>query len=175
MVSFEAYLRALPASDDPRAFGLHPHASIALNRQEGRRILDAVMSLQPRVAEAATAVASVPTAAGGQQQQSHASGLGPAAGVAAAAGGGAAAKQFAEEGALAAQVDEMLRGLPAPLDRARASALRDPFAPLPGGGVNALATVLTQEMGRWVAGGFTGSAKTWLPHLSKELLASFAC
>eukprot|EP00798_Chlamydomonas_sp_ICE-L_P010614 gene10614-12287_t len=40
-------------------------------------------------------------------------------------------------------------GLPAPLLRANASVIRDPFAPLPSGHDNSLGTVLTQEISRF--------------------------
>lgn len=151
--SMEAYLRSLPQSDDPRLFGLHPNASVALNKQEGRRILDAVLSLQPRVAASAAggaaAVAAAPAPAAGQPHAAAAKALAAAAVPAPPAAADVAGRPVSEEGLLAARLDEMLRGLPAPLDRARASALHDPFAPLPGGGVNALGTVLGHEIGRW--------------------------
>lgn len=129
--AFEAALRALPpaADADPRAFGLHPSAALALNAREGRRLLDAVLSLQPRRLAVSTAAAPAATATDK---------------AAAAVGGGGAA-----EGALLARVDEIAQGLPKQLSASAASVLRDPFGALPGGGVDSLGTVLRQEIARW--------------------------
>jgi hypothetical protein len=45
-------------------------------------------------------------------------------------------------------ITQLLRQLPAPLDRSQASILHDPFAGLPGGRMNPMGVVLLQEMER---------------------------
>jgi len=170
LAAFESHLQQLPTTDDPRMFGLHPNASVALNKQEARRIIDAILSLQPRV----VAVAAAPASGGGgggspgqasggppqqqQQQQQQQQGA-------------------ADEGALAARVDEMLHLLRAQLSFAAASVLRDPFAALPNGAVSSLGTVLRQEVCRYnvllgvVAASLTalGRALRGLEVMSSEL------
>ncbi|KAJ9531756.1 hypothetical protein QJQ45_021904, partial [Haematococcus lacustris] len=47
--SYREYLRALPASEAPEVFGMHPNANISFQLQETRRLVDAILSIQPRV------------------------------------------------------------------------------------------------------------------------------
>eukprot|EP00879_Flechtneria_rotunda_P015623 GHRR01016340.1.p1 GENE.GHRR01016340.1~~GHRR01016340.1.p1 ORF type:complete len:436 (+),score=144.24 GHRR01016340.1:789-2096(+) len=60
----------------------------------------------------------------------------------------AATAARSSDGDMAGRVAEMLTVLPKPMDRAYASILHDPLAPLPGGKLNPLGIVLLQEMGR---------------------------
>eukprot|EP00891_Asterochloris_glomerata_P001497 jgi/Astpho2/1497/e_gw1.00026.129.1_t len=43
------HIRALPVQEAPAVFGLHPNANINLQLQESRHLLDAVLSVQPRM------------------------------------------------------------------------------------------------------------------------------
>ncbi|KAF8058456.1 DNAH6 [Scenedesmus sp. PABB004] len=136
-----AALAALPISDDdPRLFGLHPNASIALRRQEGRALVEEVLAMAPRLCDSGARAGAAPG--------------GPAAepgGEPAAAAAAAAASAPSAEAVAAGRAAEMLAGLPAPLARRDASVLRDPFGALPGGRVNSLGVVLLQEMHRYNA------------------------
>jgi dynein heavy chain, axonemal len=44
------YIDALPASDAPEVFGMHPNASIQSQLQETNLVLQTVVSMQPRIA-----------------------------------------------------------------------------------------------------------------------------
>jgi hypothetical protein len=141
-VALEEHVRALPADDDPRAFGLGPNAASALLTSDARRVLDAVLSLGPGIAgiaAPATADAAAAAAGGGDRSRSRKQRDGPPQ-VHAAPG----------EAALAARIGELAAALPAPLRLADASPLRDPFGPLACGAANSLGTVLKQEVTRWV-------------------------
>lgn len=45
---FLAYIRELPIDPEPEAFGMHQNAEITTNQDDTRRILEAVLSIQPR-------------------------------------------------------------------------------------------------------------------------------
>ncbi|KAJ9505503.1 hypothetical protein QJQ45_023787, partial [Haematococcus lacustris] len=95
---------------------------LLLVHQESRKLLDTVLSIQPRVATGGSG--------------------------AAATGAGQAAPKSSEE-ILLEVVSSISEALPPPLDRAHASVRRCPFALLPSGHDNSLGTVLTQEMDRF--------------------------
>jgi hypothetical protein len=116
-------------------------------------MLEAVLSLQPRAALGAArpdaGAAGNPPGPADADQQPGTEGQG--------AGcyqhrqqqqGEAAATAAGDDEALAARADEMRAALPPPLRREAASALRDPFAPLPNGAVNSLGVVLGHEIQR---------------------------
>jgi dynein heavy chain len=44
--SYRDYLRALPATEAPEVFGMHPNANISFQLQETRRLMDAILSIQ---------------------------------------------------------------------------------------------------------------------------------
>lgn len=147
------HIHTLQLPNDPVLFGLHPNAAIACNKQEGRRLLEDVLSMQPvsaasAVARATTSRPSTATAA--------ATATGKPSTMAAAATGPASS-----EVQVADQVKQLLLQLPQVLDRAEASILHDPFAALPCGRMNPMGVVLLQEMARWV---ITSSASLLLPY-----------
>lgn len=151
MNSCLSHIRALPLSDDnPRLFGLHPEANIACNRKEGRRLLEDVLAMQPRVT--AISLDSSGSSSNSSSGSTRSNPLRPTtAAVTAAAGsvepaGGCFNPK--PEAAIASCISEMLAHLPGQLRREDASVLRDPFAALPGGRLNALGMVLLQEMDR---------------------------
>eukprot|EP00958_Prasinococcus_capsulatus_P007761 scaffold712_cov404-Prasinococcus_capsulatus_cf.AAC.19 len=43
------YIRSIPTKDDPEVFGLHSNADITFQVQEGRKLVDTVLGIQPRV------------------------------------------------------------------------------------------------------------------------------
>jgi dynein heavy chain len=47
------YVRSFPITDDPELFGMHDNANISFQLQETLRIIDTVLSLQPRIVTAA--------------------------------------------------------------------------------------------------------------------------
>jgi dynein heavy chain len=47
--SYREYIRSLPATEAPEVFGMHPNANISFQLQETRRLVDAILSIQPRV------------------------------------------------------------------------------------------------------------------------------
>ncbi|WIA13579.1 hypothetical protein OEZ85_007146 [Tetradesmus obliquus] len=49
MESYREYIKALPSTEAPEVFGMHANANIAFQLQETRRLLDAVLSIQPRI------------------------------------------------------------------------------------------------------------------------------
>ncbi|KAG1679671.1 hypothetical protein FOA52_006190 [Chlamydomonas sp. UWO 241] len=48
--SYREYVRGLPATEAPEVFGMHANANISFQLQETRRLIDTVLSIQPRVA-----------------------------------------------------------------------------------------------------------------------------
>jgi dynein heavy chain len=50
------HIARLPALEAPELFGLHPNAVIAFELREARHLVDAVLSMQPRVAPTGGAV-----------------------------------------------------------------------------------------------------------------------
>jgi len=49
-----SHISSLPRQEAPEVFGLHSNAAIAFNLQEARRVLDAVLAIQPRLAPSAS-------------------------------------------------------------------------------------------------------------------------
>lgn len=47
--SYRDYLRGLPTTEAPEVFGMHTNANISFQLQETRRLVDAILSIQPRV------------------------------------------------------------------------------------------------------------------------------
>ena len=47
--SYRTFLRALPPSEAPEVFGMHPNANISFQQQESTKLLETVLSIQPRV------------------------------------------------------------------------------------------------------------------------------
>lgn len=145
------HIHSLQLQNDPVLFGLHPNAAIACNKQEGRRLLEDVASLQR------CSAAVLPTAAPPATAAAGGAALGPAsiAGQSAAATAGAAAVAKAPvviplEVQMAGVIKQLLAQLPQPLDRGEASILHDPCAVLPCGRMNPMGVVLLQEMDRFV-------------------------
>ena len=155
--ALETALRALPpgADADPRPLGLHPNAAIAVNVAEGRRGLDAVAALPPTWLPAAgngagadAGTSGVDAAGGGGTLLRQARGV-PSATVKGASqnsSGGTGGGDDDGQAALEARIAAVLAALPVSLSPSEASALRDPFAPLPGGGVDTLGALLRQEV-----------------------------
>lgn len=48
--SYRDYITTLPLQDDPAVFGMHENANITYQSQESNKILDVVLSIQPRSA-----------------------------------------------------------------------------------------------------------------------------
>jgi dynein heavy chain len=46
------YIRGLPFNPHPEAFGLHENAEITTNQAETRRMLESILSIQPRTSSA---------------------------------------------------------------------------------------------------------------------------
>jgi len=46
---YREYIRSLPSTEAPEVFGMHANANIAFQLQETRRLLDTVLSIQPRL------------------------------------------------------------------------------------------------------------------------------
>ncbi|KAJ9522811.1 hypothetical protein QJQ45_019799, partial [Haematococcus lacustris] len=165
LASYLAHIKALPLTDEPEVFGLNANAAIAFNLQESRKLLDTVLSIQPRVATGGSGAAA--TGAGQAAPKSSEeillevcrrfcpattfvttltgtssvfSDRAPDPGPGPGPGPDLAATQV---------VSSISEALPPPLDRAHASVRRCPFALLPSGHDNSLGTVLTQEMDRF--------------------------
>jgi len=49
--TYREYIESLPLNDNPEAFGLHENANIAFLTQESNKILDAILAIQPRLAD----------------------------------------------------------------------------------------------------------------------------
>ncbi|KAK9823491.1 hypothetical protein WJX72_003121 [[Myrmecia] bisecta] len=47
--SYRDFLRTLPATEAPEVFGMHANANIAFELQETRRLIDTILSIQPRL------------------------------------------------------------------------------------------------------------------------------
>lgn len=43
------YIEGLPNSEDPEVFGMHENASIVFNAQESSKMIETILSVQPRV------------------------------------------------------------------------------------------------------------------------------
>lgn len=48
--TYRDYIESLPLNDNPEIFGLHENANINYQQQESIRVIDTVLSIQPRVA-----------------------------------------------------------------------------------------------------------------------------
>ena len=48
------YIQGLPNFDDPEVFGMHENANITYQNQESTKIMDTILSIQPRVSAAAS-------------------------------------------------------------------------------------------------------------------------
>lgn len=46
---FKKYIDQLPNSEDPEVFGMHENANIAFEMQESLKMLDTILSIQPRL------------------------------------------------------------------------------------------------------------------------------
>lgn len=155
-ISCLQHIHALTLPSEPPLFGLHPNAAIACNKQEGRRLLQDVFSMQHASTTAPTTSRAPAVAAAAS---------GPSAGAAATstqqppASSPAAAVQSAQqqvvvvpvEVQMAGVVKQLLAQLPQPLSTQEASILHDPLALLPCGRANPMGVVLRQEMDRWAA------------------------
>lgn len=158
-------LQSLQLPSDPLLFGLHPVAAIASNKAEGRRLLEEVLSMErcstaaAAILSAGTAGSEAPAAAGAAEpatvQTPLEAGLLSAAAVRAAAVaptpapvGAVVAAVVPLEVQMAGVIAQLLRQMPATLERSQASILHDPFAALPGGRMNPMGVVLLQEMER---------------------------
>lgn len=51
--SYRSYIETLPLNDNPEIFGLHDNANINYQKSESLRIIDTVLSIQPRLATGA--------------------------------------------------------------------------------------------------------------------------
>ena len=51
---YRDYLRSLPPSEAPEVFGMHSNANIVFQLQETRRLIDNILSIQPRVTTSGT-------------------------------------------------------------------------------------------------------------------------
>lgn len=151
-------LHTLQLPNNPLLFGLHPVAAIASNKAEGRRLLEEVVSME-RCSTATAAILSA-GAAGSAASAAEAEPAteAPHEAGGAAVRGAAAAPAAAPVAAVVAVVPleeqmtgiiaQLLRQLPALLERSGASILHDPFAALTGGRMNPMGVVLLQEMER---------------------------
>lgn len=50
---YREYIETLPINDNPEIFGLHDNANITFQAAESMRIIETILSIQPRVAQAA--------------------------------------------------------------------------------------------------------------------------
>ena len=50
---YREYVESLPMNDQPEIFGLHENANITYQRAESNRVIQTIMSIQPRLATAA--------------------------------------------------------------------------------------------------------------------------
>lgn len=48
------YIQKLPNFDDPEVFGMHENANITYQNQESTKIMETILSIQPRVSVAAS-------------------------------------------------------------------------------------------------------------------------
>ena len=48
LTSFRQYINDLPLTEAPEVFGMHPNADITFQMQETRKMMDSVLSIQPR-------------------------------------------------------------------------------------------------------------------------------
>lgn len=46
---YRKYIEQLPAIEDPEVFGMHENANIAFEGQESQKMIDSILSIQPRV------------------------------------------------------------------------------------------------------------------------------
>jgi dynein heavy chain len=51
---YRKYIESLPFTDDPEVFGMHENANITYQRQESTKVLETVLSIQPRTATGAS-------------------------------------------------------------------------------------------------------------------------
>lgn len=47
--SYREYIRSLPPAEAPEVFGLHANANISFQQQESSKLLDTILSIQPRI------------------------------------------------------------------------------------------------------------------------------
>jgi dynein heavy chain len=52
LFSFRDYLEKLPLTEAPEVFGMHPNANITFQLQETRKMMDTILSIQPRATSA---------------------------------------------------------------------------------------------------------------------------
>ena len=52
LTSFRQYINDLPLTEAPEVFGMHPNADITFQMQETRKMMDSVLSIQPRATSA---------------------------------------------------------------------------------------------------------------------------
>ncbi len=48
------YIQKLPNFEDPEVFGMHENANITYQNQESTKIMETILSIQPRVSSAAS-------------------------------------------------------------------------------------------------------------------------
>ena len=53
IATYRDYIDTLPINDNPEIFGLHDNANITFQAAESQRIIETILSIQPRVAQAA--------------------------------------------------------------------------------------------------------------------------
>jgi dynein heavy chain, axonemal len=52
--SYLEYINRLPNFEDPEVFGMHENANITYQNQESTKIMETILSIQPRVSVAAS-------------------------------------------------------------------------------------------------------------------------
>lgn len=52
--SYMDYVQSLPNFEDPEVFGMHENANITYQNQESTKIMETILSIQPRVSSAAS-------------------------------------------------------------------------------------------------------------------------
>lgn len=56
--SYREYLKQLPITEAPEVFGMHPNANISFQLQETRRLVETILSIQPRLSAGASGKSS---------------------------------------------------------------------------------------------------------------------
>jgi hypothetical protein len=170
VTSYLGHLRTWPLLDEPELFGFHANANITFNRHEARRVIDAVLSVQPRMdipAEESSINGSSSAVESGQAPQALASSatnnvLQRSSSSSRQRSGGSSRQAHSGSQSSSSSIDtgqqqsaemqqlveELIAMLPAQLASSEASILRNPLSPLSGGQVNPLGVTLQQEMDR---------------------------
>ena len=164
--SYQCHLRTWPLVDEPELFGFHANAHITFNRHDARRIIEAVLLVQPRMdmaAEEGSNTSSSSSAESERRERPQALGASVTSRNSSRQRSGSSSNLAVPEAqtssssidtgqqqaaAMQLLVEELLDMLPAALRITEASILRNPFSPLAGGQVNPLGVILQQEMDR---------------------------